>query len=222
MSALRRAKEFNMKSASSLKIELQYFVTIVCCSTLYKNTHIDYSLFESYRKASFRNRCLIAGANGVVVLSVPVKGGRGQKTLYRDVRVDDSMPWQRRHFQSILSAYGRAPFFEHYVEGLSRLFTRREGWLVDWNFACLDWVDGVLGFGAVRDRTFRVGQGEPVEDLTDRVRPGNYTSPELGPFPRYPQVFESKLGFLPNLSILDLLMSMGPESRGVLLPGPGK
>ena len=200
----------------ALKTDLQYFATIVSYSNLYNHTNVDYSIYDSFRKASFRNRCLIAGANGVVVLSVPVKGGRGQRAVYRDVRVDDSVPWQRRHFQSILSAYGRSPFFEHYSEGLSALFARREDWLVEWNFACLDWVDGVLGFGAVRDRTFRVGEGEPVEDLTDRVRPGNYTSPELGPFPRYPQVFESKLGFLPNLSVLDLLMSMGPSSSDLI------
>jgi hypothetical protein len=197
-----------------LYIELQYFPTIVCYSVLSNQQNVDYSLYELYRKASFRNRCMIAGANGMIPLSIPISGGRGLKSAYREVGIDQGIPWQRRHFQSIRSSYGKSPYFEHYGEGLSRLFERRFDWLVDWNLACLAWVDGV--FGVDSNRGFAVDDSEPELDLRDRILPSNFQSPASGPFPVYPQAFEERMGFQVNLSILDLVMSMGRMGRDLL------
>ncbi len=198
-----------------LKIELQYFPPIVCYSHLVKNKHVDLSIYDQYRKASFRNRCQIAGANGTIALSIPISGGRGLKGSYREVRIDHGSPWQRRHLQSIRSSYGKSPYFEHYGEGLSRLYETRMDWLVDWNMACLEWLNRVFGLD--------VGQGaagdssEPLLDLRDRIRPSNFQSPEWGPYPVYPQVFEERMGFQVNLSVLDLVMSMGRMGTETLL-----
>lgn len=157
---------------------------------------------------------MIAGANGVIPLSIPISGGRGLKAAYREVGIDHGTPWQRRHFQSIRSSYGKSPFFEHYGDGLSRLFESRFDWLVDWNLACLAWVDGV--FGVDSNRGFAVDASEPVLDLRDRLLPSNFQSPAWGPFPVYPQAFEERMGFQVNLSILDLVMSMGRMGKGIL------
>jgi hypothetical protein len=196
-----------------LYIELQYFPSIVCYSYLINRLDIDYSLYDVYRKASFRNRCLIAGANGMIALSIPISGGRGLKVPFREVGIDHGIPWQRRHFQAIRSSYGKSPYFEFYGDGLSRLYEKRKGWLVDWNFACLEWLESVIG--PAPDRVRSVESSGSGIDLRDRVRPSNFQSPEWGPFPVYPQVFEEKAGFQSNLSVLDLVMNMGRAARRI-------
>lgn len=202
-----------------LRIELQYFPPVVCYSALICHEHVDYILYESYRKASFRNRCLIAGPNGLVSLSVPIAGGRGVKVSYGEVGIDNGIPWQRRHFQAIRSSYGKSPFFEHLEGGLAELYGRRLERLADWNLACLDWVDRVLGTVSARQVADTGGMNAAYVDWKDRVLPANHRDPGLGPFPVYPQVFQEKSGFQPNLSVLDLVMSMGRASVGMLQGG---
>ena len=204
-----------------LHVELQYFAPVICYKTLISHRHVDFILCVPYRKASFRNRCLIAGANGVIALSVPILGGRGLKVDYREVRIDHGIPWRRRHFQSIRSSYGKSPFFGHFEEGLSRLYEKRMDWLVEWNMACLDWVDQALGVVSARPVGEGISGSPVIVDWVDRVRPSNYNSSGLGPFPEYPQVFEEKSGFQPNLSVLDLVLSMGRHGRGLLEAGRG-
>jgi hypothetical protein len=201
---------------SILHIELQYFAPVICYSTLRSYKHVDFRLCVPYRKASFRNRCLISGANGVIALSVPILGGRGLKADYQEVRIDHGIPWRRRHFQSIRSSYGKSPFFGHFEEGLSRLYVRRMDWLVEWNMACMDWVDQAFGVATARPGGEGLAEPSVIVDWTDRVGPGNYCSSELGPFPVYPQVFEEKQGFKPNLSVLDFVMNMGRASLEIV------
>ena len=164
---------------------------------------------------SFRNRCLVAGGNGIQALTVPINGGREQRAVYRDVRIDEQADWRKRHWRTLFSAYGKAPFFEHYGADLETLFQIRKTFLVDWNLAVLDWLTarlklqmpelagpGIIGGMALTDL-----------DLTDRIRPARYTEPvgNLIP-PSYPQVFQERHGFLPNLSVLDMLLCLGPEA----------
>ena len=210
-----------MMNNDTLHIELQYFPTIVSYSALIDFKHVNFGLYESYRKASFRNRCLIAGPNGVIALSIPIVGGRGLKAAYRDVRIDHGIPWRKRHFQAIRSSYGKSPFFGHYGDGLSRLYERRLEWLVDWNLSCLDWLDQALGVVSARQVVAGESVSESEVDWRDRVGPGNHQSGEWGPFPVYHQMFEEKGGFQPNLSVLDLVMSIGRRGLDALIRGKG-
>src|ERR1700712_2962386 len=102
--------------------DLQYFPPITFFVTLYKETHVHLDVYEIYRKMSFRNRCLIAGAQGIISLSVPLKDGRNQQLPLNEVLISDSEKWQLRHFKSLQSSYSRSPFFEHYQEELELLF----------------------------------------------------------------------------------------------------
>jgi hypothetical protein len=210
-----------MMNNDTLQIELQYFPTIVSYSALIDCKYVDFGLYESYRKASFRNRCLIAGPNGVIALSIPIVGGRGLKAAYRDVRIDHGIPWRRRHFQAIRSSYGKSPFFGHYGEGLSRLYERQMDWLVDWNLACMDWVDQAFGVVSARQVVEGDAVSGSVADRRDRDGPRNHQSGGSGPFPKYPQMFEERGGFQPNLSVLDLVMSMGRRGLDALIRGKG-
>ena len=164
---------------------------------------------------SFRNRCIVAGANGPVALTVPVLGGREQRGSYGEVRIDHRGDWQKRHWRTLFSAYGRAPFFEHFKPGLESLFEHQIEKLADWNLLTLDWVARSLGL-TLPDQIDSIIR-EPDLDLTDRIRPKGYADPGVGiRAPVYAQVFQDRFGFLPNLSVLDLLFCAGPSARALL------
>ena len=210
-----------------LYTELQYFTPIISYSTLIKNTDVDFCIYENYHRRSFRNRCIIAGANGPISLSVPIAGGRNKKAIYKDVRIDYSTDWRQQHWRSIFSAYGNSPWFFHFAESLENLYTQKADFLVDWNFLCMDWVNRSLGVSMSplgelgnywKFSGPLVASGEEeIMDWRDKVLPANFQSLELGPFPVYTQVFEERFGFQPNLSILDFILCCGKQQFNRLL-----
>ncbi len=196
--------------------ELQYFPPISFFKSSYAHSYIYLCKYEIYRKMSFRNRCLIAGANGIISLSVPLQQGRNQQLPMHEVKIARSEPWQSLHWKSIQSAYNRSPFFDHYRDELNLLFCRKVGKLMDWNLECLEWVMEKL------DRPVSIRLTESPEQESDtglwedhrnEVLPKNH---RLCMPIKYQQVFEEKTGFLPNLSILDLLFNRGKEAGNLL------
>lgn len=172
---------------------------------------------------SFRNRCLVAGANGIQALTVPVEGGREQKAVYKDIRIDEREDWRKRHWRTLFSAYGKAPFFEFYGADLELLLQVRKTFLVDWNLTVLDWLAARLKL-TLPEQVGPGGddKGEGLVDLSDRIRPAHYTEGVAGiEPPTYAQVFQERHGFLPNLSVLDMLLCLGPEA-GRRISGAGR
>ena len=123
--------------------EYQYFPPVALISTLIDKKYVDFELYETYQKGGFRNRCEVLGSNGVVQLVIPLVGGRTQKRLIRDVKIDYKEDWPKSHFRTLLSCYNRSAFFEYYRDGLERIFQARSPWLVDWNLTCLEWLISV-------------------------------------------------------------------------------
>jgi hypothetical protein len=164
---------------------------------------------------SFRNRCLIAGAEGIISLSIPLKDGRNQLLPVREVKISDNEHWQIRHFKSICSAYNRSPFFEYYVDELRMLYQQHAGELAEWNLKCLNWLKNKLEWPAeIRLTESTAPYGETRwKDQRNLVIPKNYNL--WNPI-QYRQVFEERTGFFPNLSILDLLFNTGKQA-GMLL-----
>jgi len=170
----------------------------------------------------FRNRCQLAGAEGVVELSVPLIKGRAQKTLVRDVRISNRQPWASQHWKTIVSCYSRSPWFDHYRDDLAGLYQCRFDFLVDWDLACFDWSVRVLGLKVGVKLTEGWRPEYPPNEALDwrgKLKPAGR---ELGfgvggnePI-RYRQVFEERTGFLQNLSILDLLFCEGRQAMGYL------
>jgi len=213
----------------NLIIESQYFAPIIFYKISYNFSDIIFEQCETYQKMSFRNRCQIAGAQGVVDLSIPLVGGRGQKGLIRDVRISADRSWQGQHWKTIIACYNRSPWFEYYRDGLETLYRRPADFLMDWNQQCLEWSFGVLGMSKVIGRTteYRAdyAPGEAADWRgrlmpRDREKWGAAAVPpaeggpaaamaKWGAAPRYHQVFEERIGFTPHLSILDLLFCEG-------------
>jgi hypothetical protein len=194
-----------------LLTDIQYFPSIILFKSLYKNSYITFDVYETYQKMSFRNRSLISGANGVIPLSIPLVGGRGQKGLTKEVRIDYRSKWQLSHFRSISSSYNKSPWFEFYRDGLEDLYRKQFDFLVDWDLACFEWVVQQLGLEiqvSLSDH-YVTKPEEGTTDFRGRLMPKNYL--DFEPVV-YHQVFESRLGFVPNLSILDLLFCEGKRA----------
>lgn len=169
---------------------------------------------EGFERQSYRNRCHIAGANGQLSLIIPVKN-RGTGQLTKHVRIDNTNDWQRIHWQSIRSAYGRAPFFEYYTDSLSSFFQQRFELLFEFDLALLKVLIKLVGLP--QDK---LGLASELKDEKDLINAGEFIHPKkdftldnsFHP-KRYMQAFEERLGFLPNLSIVDMLFNLGPEVK---------
>ena len=154
---------------------------------------------ETYQKGGWRNRCRIATANGPLLLTVPLLGGKHQQMPIREVRIDHRTDWQRQHAQTIRSAYGRAPYFEHYGDAVLDLLLHKRLTLWDFNHHLAQGIINLLHLPTTLSttNTFRGG-------AAGTVNVGKASTP-------YRQVFEERHGFLPGLSVLDGIFCLGPE-----------
>lgn len=128
---------------SSLIIDLQYFGSVGWYKKVYNYKHVYLSEYEKHAKMSFRNRTLLASADGVLRLSVPIVDGRNERQFYKAIKIVAGR-WPKEHFRAIVSCYNRSPWFEHYRDELAALFEREYEYLFDWNLACHDWVAAKL------------------------------------------------------------------------------
>lgn len=199
-------------------LELGYLPPVSWMSLLWNNPHLKLEACEHFQKGSYRNRCHIAGPNGVQRLSIPLFKGKHQQTPVREVRIAYDMPWQRLHWRSILAAYGNAPYFDHYVDGLAPFFHQPFPFLFDFNLALLEFVLQKINFtGNIQfTETFLPYSVSMPNDYRNQITPKSVTNcPWFYPAP-YPQVFLEKSGFLPDLSVLDLLFCYGKQSGNIL------
>ena len=165
---------------------------------------------ETFQKQTYRNRCLIATTNGIQALTVPVERDAEQ---IGSVRISDHGNWRHLHWNALKSAYGESPFFDYYQDDIRPFFEQRWDYLLDFNEAIRKKMCALLDIEPIVSltETFIAPEGF-AGDFRSAIRP-KHPEPDSDFTPkRYYQVYEQKHGFLPNLSILDLLFNMGPES----------
>jgi len=168
---------------------------------------------------SFRNRCRIAGAEGTIDLSIPLVEGRDQKTLVKDVRIAGGRPWQAQHWKTLVSCYNRSPWFEYYRDDLEQLYQKPVNFLMDWDLTCFEWSLKMLEIAIPVSLTASFEKRyDPTEwvDLRGKILPKGMNSGEPGFTRPYRQVFGERTGFIPSLSILDLLFCEGKRARTFL------
>ncbi len=171
-------------------------------------------MHEHYAKGSYRNRCQILTASGPQKLTIPLRKGKNEQQPIKDVRIAYDESWQIKHWRSICTAYGNSPFFEHYVDKFRPFYLERQfEFLWDWNIELLSLTLKLLKL----ERPLKISlqfehlpkDAIDLRGLIDGQRSQQIDDQVI----RYPQVFEDRLGFLPNQSILDLLFCAGRLSK---------
>jgi len=202
-----------------LLLSVAYFAPIQYYSCLVRYEHVVIERHENYSKQSYRNRCAIYTANGLLDLVVPVTKSGKPKIPVTEVEISYDTLWQKLHFKAIESAYRRSPFYEYYIDELMVFFNCRHRYLYEFNMQIMRTVCGLMKipFCAQESRGYMKAD-EGIIDLRNRIHPKqNQQHVNLGfDLPHYTQVFAGKWGFKPNLSILDLLFNTGPEAKNLL------
>ncbi len=207
-------------------LQTTYFGPVQWYQKLKRYDHCVIEQYDSYQKQTYRNRCVIATANGLQALTVPVEVG-GKKEEVREVRISDHNQWRRVHWNALQSAYSESPFFEYYADDIRPFFEQKYDFLIDFNEAIrqkmcelldietsVSYSSGFRVHGSgfrVHGSGFRV-QGSGFKDFREVIHAKHpQDDPDFQPR-SYWQVFQHRYGFQPNLSILDLLFCMGPEA----------
>ena len=203
-------------------LQTTYFGPVQWYQKLKRYDHCVIEQYDSYQKQTYRNRCVIATANGLQALTVPVDHSplTIDHVQCKDLRISDHNQWRRVHWNALQSAYSESPFFEYYADDIRPFFEQKYEFLIDFNEAIRQKMCELLdietsvsyssGF-MVHGSGFRV-HGSGFMDFREVIHAKHpQDDPEFQPR-SYWQVFQHRYGFQPNLSILDLLFCMGPEA----------
>ena len=188
---------------------LHYLPSIAFISELVKHKEILIETQENFIKQTYRNRCKILSANGTLPLIIPILHGENQ--LISEIKTQSETDWKRHHWQSIISAYNNSPFFLYYRDKFEAIyFDKNIHTLYEFNLKLLELCLRLLKIN-IELKFTEVFVKDYEFDFRNRfsAKKMDFAFTEFKP---YYQVFDSKFGFQPNLSIIDLLFSQGPES----------
>lgn len=196
-----------------------YLAPIAYYSKLYAYSHAIIEQHDHYVKQTYRNRCVIATANGPLALTIPTESNAGAKCIMRDVRISDHGNWRHLHWNALESAYRQSPFYEYYADDFRPFYEKHYTFLFDFNEELCQLVCSLIGFAPhiIRSAEYISAYSSETDDFRELIHPkcDFRTDRDFHAHPYY-QVFNQRHGFLPNLSIVDLLFNMGPESLLVL------
>ena len=190
-------------------LPISYLGPIAYYSAILQSEEIFIETKEHFIKQSFRNRCTIMGANGSQTLTIPKERKSSDKTLISDIIISNQDDWQKSHWQSIVSAYNSSPFFEYYKDELLPFYNTKYNTIFHFN---LKLTKTILELMQVKKKlNFTSKFQKECNGLDFRSSKFILKNQE-----EYQQVFCKKYSFIPNLSILDVLFNLGPETTSYL------
>lgn len=198
-----------------LLIEIQCFGNVLFWAKLMNTRQVVFEQHEHFQKSGYRNRYQVLGANGLITLTIPVEGGRETKELTSEVKINNHFNWQKSQWRTLESCYNKSPFFFHYAQGLQEFFQKEYDRLWDFNTDAFYWVVKQLkmpvktGFTENYHHSLEDGS---FEDYRGKLKTSNRICFKNS---GYYQVFNK--GFQQNLSILDILFNLGPETSSYLI-----
>ena len=191
-----------------------YFAPISQYSEIINTDEVIFEVHDNFQKQSYRNRCYIFNTNGKQLLNSPVKHpNSSSRKQTKDTLIENATNWQDQHFKSLKTAYRNSPFFEFYVDDIVNIFEKKYTYLHDINIDTFLFVSEALQINSNFNKTSSYSEFLESNDFRNlaaiKTQPKNLVEP-------YIQMFDNKHGFLPNLSILDLLFMEGPNAVSFL------
>ncbi|WP_312825185.1 WbqC family protein [Epilithonimonas sp.] len=174
---------------------------------LNEENEVDFEQFENFPKQTYRNRASIYGANGKLALIIPIKH-TGKREI-KDIEVSFAEDWQKLHWKSIKTAYQSTPYFEYYEDKLKKIYAEQIVSLKEFNLKALGIILDILKTEKKYELTKEYFKKPEAEDYREKFSAKSESASE---FEEYYQSFSDKNGFIKDLSILDLLCNIGPES----------
>ena len=186
---------------------VRYFAWMLAQDKVFfvNNTH--------FQKQTYRNRTEICGSNGILKLTLPTVHSKEAHQKENEVRISDTIPWQKQHWRSICTAYRSSPYFEFYEDAIYPWYQKNFTSLYEFNTSLFEVLKGLIGIETpflFSEKYNPHPQHLDVRSVLEVKKQSEVAAVT------YTQVFEEKNGFIPNLSVLDLLFNVGPESLGLL------
>ena len=194
---------------NSLLLPSAYFGPISYYAFMIKTRTPIIEKNNSYIKQTIRNRCYIYGSNGKLRLTVPKKRNTIEKQPMNEIKICYAEKWQKKHWKAILSSYNSSPYFKYYENDLHHIFQQKEKYLIELNAKINSIILKILDHNI---KTIKTNYNYKQKSNID-LRNHNWDQDIIK---QYDQVFMEKHGFITNLSILDLIFNLGPESKTFL------
>ncbi len=198
-----------------LLIEPHYLGCLEYFSLLADHNKINLEVNQNFVKQTYKNRCYILTSQGKLPMTVPVQFGN--RTIFKEVKIDNSQSWKREHWGAVYSAYGKSPFFEYFADYFQAIWDRNHRHLLDLNMNLLTLCLKLLQIDIEISFTefYAKEADECLIDLRETIHPKkNHQSQKTFVSKEYNQNFGNE--FVPNLSILDLIFSEGPGALKIL------
>ena len=194
---------------NSFLLPSSYFAPISYYSIICKYRESVIEKHEYFIKQTIRNRCSICSTNGMLNLSIPRVRKNSSKKLIKDIQICYTEPWQKIHWKTIKTCYNSSPFFEYYMEKVHALYQKKEKYLIDFNHRSHKLILDLLESNQDINYSQEYDLKTPLKDY----RKHSFSTDNII---KYDQVFSQENGFINNLSIIDLIFNLGPESNSYL------
>ena len=195
--------------------DLHYFGCLSYYHVFAAHEQIVFDNKTAFSKMSFKNRMVIATAQGPLHLSIPIVGGRDQKTPMTEVLIAYDSPWKSQHFKAISVNYKRAPYFEYYVDSLKALYDNEYAYLNDFLMATQQWTKQQLKSKWLIETSLEQPTIHLETKWMDSIKPNNFQTE--GEQFQYQQVFDEQTGFIQNTCIIDALFAMGGKQALIMI-----
>ncbi|MEO6167556.1 MAG: WbqC family protein [Chitinophagales bacterium] len=197
------------KQPTAILMDTNYLAPVALFAEVESFSTVIFNTEQKFRKSTWQNRCKIAGANGPILLTVPLEGGRGTRKMIKDVRISYEQRWQQVHWNSICSAYRKSSYFEYYEDQFRPFYEKQYLFLMDLNVDLLTMCFRILSMGC------EIKPSDGPLQADDENSTAFISKPKFNVVPYY-QVFQERHGFIAEVSIIDLIFNMGPESKAYL------
>ncbi|MDD2411557.1 MAG: WbqC family protein [Bacteroidales bacterium] len=202
-----------------LLLSTAYFPSIEYMACLTKASRVFIEKHETYPKQSLRNRCYLAGSQGVQMLSIPVVKTLGNNTPVEKIQIDESQDFRSHHFKTIQTLYSSAPFYDYYIDFVKADIFNPENNLIEYNLTILKRLMSFLEIKVNINFTdcFQKNKNDKFDlrfVLSHKTAYGTFSI--INSVQTYSQVFSDRNGFFANLSVIDLIFNEGPSASTIL------